>query len=208
MTRLIYALFTSLCLASTAQASPAPNSTPEDLVSIKVKHFDHAAKHKTKPLEANSLFISVDSVNFAPMWVREFEHKIASGYMERIQSSYAELLVEELKEGFSEAGYQVVDSADQADTIVRASLSKLRINGPELQTIARSYVNRAGSATLELKFLDAEDNTLLVLEDNRSTREKLRTMEWATRGSNYRDFKHLVGRWVKNANKALSKQNS
>lgn len=193
-----------LCFSfSAAQASPAPTDAPENLVPIKVKHFDHAAKHKAIALQTGKLFVSVDSVDFDPLWVREFEHKIVNGYMERIQGSYSELLLDELKKGFADAGYTLVGSASEADTLVVASLSKLRINGPELDAIARSYVRTAGSATVELKFQNSDGDTLLVLEDNRSTREKLARLEWATRGSNYRDFKYLLSRWVKNANKAL-----
>jgi len=186
-------------------ASAAPNSQDEmtQLEEVQNGDFDQTRIKPNGKLAGKKIFIRVSGISFDDDWSRDFQN-LERHYKERIQKDYAELLLEQLRQGLVKSGYEIVGSEADADGVLDASLSDLRINGPELDVASQIFVHNAGSATLNLTLLDHNNQALMQVIDNRETRLKAgNDLEWATRGSNYRDFRHLMKRWSEKATRLM-----
>lgn len=181
---------------SQATMKPSLNSSH---TAVKARFFDSVGIRPGAHISAGKLIIEVQKIDFDPRWDFEKWREIDPEYEERIRTSYAALLKEKLSAGFSEAGFDVVEDPDEATISVKAFMTRLQINTPELKGVTTSDTTVAGEADLRLELIDRTNQQLLArLTSFRRTQTRDLTQAQQTEaGSNYRDFGNMMGLWAR-----------
>lgn len=150
----------------------------------------------------SSIYIEDVSVSMNSYWLRKFRGQYNERDLERIKTTYGELLKKSLMDGVEkQAGFTLAMSPTEADVIFRPALERLNIYAPSLSTtgITDFYVRVAGNATFNLLVIDAATGAARAqFIDHSETYDFPGTIrERATRLTNTRNFDRLMDRWAR-----------
>lgn len=207
---LISLIFLLGSTATYALQPPFEDSIENDsLVKTENAWLDEFYVSRDKTISAaRTVFIADTSVEFSEPWLREFQRSTNKRYIDDTSQRYAGELKEQITRVFSESGqFEVVDSRESADLIVKANITDLYINGPDLRNFKKYYVYSAGEATLNLTIKSPSGHLLAKIKDHDETSiwnsEK---PERTNRALNHRDFQRLMARWSKQVVEALGQK--
>lgn len=208
-------------MALAANKSPVTESTGAEsssqLVNIdKRTGFDHVKILGGIDFsQYTHVIIHTPNVSFQKSWERDHRTDVSSRYKKMIKEDYAKLLINELIKALTKEEKIIVVEANTTHdgasiqnphtlTII-PNITSLFINGPETITTSTSYVFEAGRATLQLQLMDANQQTLAIIEDRDDTKERsfLNRPERASRIRNYHDFRLLMRGWSNDFAKLL-----
>lgn len=172
----------------------------ENLRPVESGSFDHVLVPAGERLPRfTQVYIETPAIHFSDRWLREHRRDYTERDLERIQTTFADMLQASLSRGLeSNTGVTVTDSAEQAEVIFRPQLRSLNIYAPDLSAtgIRTAYTRQAGNATFDLVLLDADERVLGQFIDHRETRHQVgRMMERTNRATNNRHFRRLMDRW-------------
>lgn len=172
----------------------------ERLRPVESGNFDHVLVPAGERLPRfTQVYIETPEVHFSDRWLREHRSDYTQRDLERIETTFGDLLKRSLTRGLEHnTGVNVTDSPEQAEVIFRPQLRSLNIYAPDLSAtgIRTAYTRQAGNATFDLVLLDPEDRVLGQFIDHRETRQFTgRAMERTNRATNNRHFRRLMDRW-------------
>lgn len=154
-----------------------------------------------------TVFIEPAEVTLSDYWLRDHRGDYTDRDLERIHTEYGRLLNEALKEGLiKQTGVTVTGHREEADIVFTPQLRDLTIYGPDLSVpgITRHYTQDAGNATFDLVLRRPDGSALAQFVDHREADGMMANqLEWTTRASNYRHFRHLMERWTRNLTQYL-----
>ena len=200
----IFALVSAVLLLTACASDPVlPKSDPK-LMGTKAGSFDHVLMMPGSGIPAFSrVFIEDPQVTFNKHWLQDFRGDYTDRDLERITTTYGEMLKKALREGMTEhTSVTVVDSAAEADVIYRPLLRELNIYAPDLSMpgSTKKYVYEAGNATFDLTLIQAgTDKVIAQFIDHRETSTHVGSqLERTNRVNNARHFRNLMERWTRN----------
>lgn len=200
----------TLCLglsviASWAQATPKPQqealTVKPELTDVKHDFFDkYSVAEKASLAGAKKIFIEPITVSFDKRWVRDNRTEVSERYKKATKERYSKLMRDQLVKALEkDERFEVVETAQSADITLAPEIINLNIFGPD-DGFKKTYVYTAGYAALDLDIYNTKTNKLVAeVYDRRETdyTDFTRT-ELATRATNYRYFKRLMGKWSRN----------
>jgi len=172
----------------------------ENLRPVESGSFDHVLVPAGERLPRfTQIYIETPEIHFSDRWLREHRRDYTERDLERIQTTFGDMLKGSLTRGLeANTGVTVTDSAEDAEVIFRPQLRALNIYAPDLSAtgIRTAYTRQAGNATFDLVLLDPEERVLGQFIDHRETRHHAgRAMERTNRATNNRHFRRLMDRW-------------
>jgi hypothetical protein len=201
LSNLILAL---LCAPALSTPKPATEDLIEARSEKKVKGFDSVRFADNVDLRRyTSFLVKQPQLEFDKHWLREHKSAMTENDEARIRESYTRVLKEAIESNLSqEAGWQKVEQAGPNTLVIAPSLTRFRINAPDLSFRAhsRDFVEHTGAARLTLTLLDGSSNGQLVeLSDYSQTRSAhgMGDLQPTNRVENLHDFKMLSKRWAK-----------
>jgi hypothetical protein len=178
------------------------------------KYFDQVLMAPSRDLSGISkIYIEDVSVSMNSYWLQTFRNNYTERDLERIQTTYGELLKEALIKGVQEQQeFTLADSPAEADIIFRASLDSLNIYAPDLSFngISDFYVREAGNATFNVLLVDSASGTVRAqfIDHSETFNNPGSLRERANRVTNARYFKRLMNRWAHNLMTYLSEKDA
>ncbi|WP_111642169.1 hypothetical protein [Marinimicrobium alkaliphilum] len=147
------------------------------------------------------VYVEEVPVELSRQWLSSHRSNYSRSDVERIERDYGERLRTALRNGLTDqTEVEVVDSADEADVVLRPHLRKLNIYAPDLMQPATRYYysDQMGNATLDLYLVHPRNgNVLAQFVDHREVRAGIIFRgERATRGTNLRYFGRTMDRWA------------
>lgn len=211
-----YMLFVILAMALVGCTSQTSNKLAlEGLVTAADQaYFDQVLVAPGQPLPGFSrVFIEPSQASFSEHWLRSNRGEYTQRDLDRLTSQYASLLDKALRSAMEkDSRYQLVETPQEAEVIVRAQLQSLNIYAPDLSRhgISDYYIHEAGNATLNLLLVDATTgSTLAQFIDHRETSSNpSMRKERTNRVTNARYFSRLMDRWTNNLMTYLGDQKS
>ena len=203
LSAILVSLAVALLLSACASDPVLPKSDPK-LLGTKAGSFDHVLMMPGSGIPAfSNVFIEDPAVSFNKHWLLDFRGDYTDRDLERITSTYGEMLKKALREGMAEqTNVTVVDSAAEADVIYRPLLRELNIYAPDLSMPGRTkkYVYEVGNATFDLTLIQASnDKVIAQFIDHRETSANIgNRLERTDRVTNARYFRMLMERWTRN----------
>ena len=194
----------AVLLLSACASDPVLPKSDSKLMGTKAGSFDHVLMMPGSGIQAFSkVFIEDPQVSFNKHWLLDFRGDYTDRDLERITSTYGEMLKKALREGMTEqTRVTVVDSAAEADVIYRPLLRELNIYAPDLSMPGRTkkYVYEVGNATFDLTLIQASNNKVIAqFIDHRETSANIgNRLERTDRVTNARHFRLLMERWTRN----------
>lgn len=211
---LLSAPFIGLPALATPKPVVVPDGQPSDSKALNtddatewwdadVKGFDAVRVARDADLKRYKTFlVEQPTLEFDKYWLREFRSDMTAHDKERIRNSYTRVLRDALQEALNkDLGLQAVDTVNPDTLVITPSLSRFRLNAPDLsfRGITKDFVHYTGSARLELHLRDgASGRALVQLSDHSETRAfgGLGDLKQTNRVENLRDFKMLSKRWA------------
>lgn len=197
-----------LCAVATmfvaCASDPVLPKADAKLMGTKAGGFDHVLMLPGSGIAAFSkVYIEDPVVSFNKHWLLDFRGDYTDRDLERITTTYGEMLKKALTEGLTEqTTVTVVNSAAEADMIFRPLLRELNIYGPDLSMPGRTkkYVREIGNATFDLTLIQAKGNKVIAqFIDHRETSASPGSrLERTDRVTNARYFRMLMERWTRN----------
>lgn len=210
----VVALITTTCVLAACANTLRTEKASDDLVEVERGNFDHVLMLPDTALAPfERVYIDEPVVEMSDYWLRDYRGDYVDRDLERIKEDYGRGLKEALAETLAEKSrVETVDSAEEADMILRPTLRNLNIYAPDLLTRpARTdyYVESAGNATLDLEFVDPQTGTVVAqFVDHRETPAiVIGRLEETNRATNYRLFRRLMERWSNNLVHYLDQEN-
>lgn len=206
-TRLLALALTALVMGACASGMRT-DKADDNLVEVERGNFDHVLMQPEQSLPRFSrVFILEPEVYMSDYWLRDHRNDYTDRDLDRIKRDYSRFLRETLAETLAEkSALDVVETAAEADMILRPSLTELNIYAPDIGTGRRDhYIESAGNATLNLDFIDPRTKRVLAqFVDHRETPPiVLGQLEETNRATNNRLFRRLMERWSNNLVKYL-----
>lgn len=205
---LVILLCLTLLLASCASDRILPKSDPK-LMGTRAGSFDHVLMLPGSGIASfTKVFIEEPQVTFNKHWLLEFRGDYSERDLERITTSYGDMLKKALTDGIAEqTTVTVVNSAAEADMIFRPLLRELNIYAPDLSMPGRikKYVHEIGNATFDLTLIQTSNNKVVAqFIDHRETSANIgNRLERTDRVTNARHFRMLMERWTRNLSSYL-----
>lgn len=201
------ALVTLALAAGCSQQHTLPLADPA-LNAAESGRFDHVLLPAGERLPRfTRIYIETPQVSMSHSWLREHRNDYTERDLERIQSTFAELLTESLTRGLEDhTGARITEDREQAEVIFRPQLREVNIFAPDLSAtgIIRHYTRQAGNATFDLTLLAPDERVLGQFIDHRETPSFAgREMERTNRVTNNRHFRRLMDRWSSNLSSHL-----
>lgn len=177
-----------------------------NLTEVRYKPFDKVFQSANVNFtQYKKVYIEDATASFSRYWISEHRRDVTRNYKEKTLQRYAKMLTSTLTEELAKvSNFVLVDSAENADLIIKPSLENLNIFAPD-DSFNKSLVFRAGVAELNIIMIDAKTQTVVAnIIDSHQTRETTASQpQRATRLTNTHDFKRLMQRWSKNIAKYL-----
>ncbi|WGO99981.1 DUF3313 family protein [Saccharophagus degradans] len=191
-------LFTSF---AHTEPKPQVQTVKPELTEVKHDFFDKFSVAENVALpNAKKVFIEPITVSFDKRWLRDNRTEVSERYKEATKERYRKLLRDQLVKALEKnERFEVVETAEAADITLAPEILSLNIFGPD-DGFKKTYVYTAGYAALDLDIYNTKTNKLIAeVYDRRETdyTDFTRT-ELATRATNYRYFKRLMGKWSSN----------
>jgi hypothetical protein len=136
-------------------------------------------------------------VSFNKLWARQHRN-IDAEESSKLRAELATLARTEFARQMQRRdGYELVDAAGPDVLEIRASIVNLDIYAPEVNdaSIRRSYVLKAGEATLVAELRDSQTGSLLARVVDRREMREYPDFQLATSVSNSAEARELVGLW-------------
>lgn len=207
MSQPLIQLSTIALLALTLTACATDRVLPKAdarLMGTKAGGFDHVLMLPGSGIASFSkVYIEDPQVSFNKHWLLDFRGDYTDRDLERITTTYGEMLKKALRDGLTEqTQVTVVDNATEADVIFRPLLRELNIYGPDLSMPGRTkkYVHEIGNATFDLTLIQTNGNNVIAqFIDHRETSASPGSrLERTDRVTNARYFRMLMERWTRN----------
>ena len=119
--------------------------------------------------------------------------------MERIKADVATLFERVFTERLEDAGYEVVDMANEDVLLLRPAIIDLDITAPDTRTAGRSrtFTASTGAATLYMELFDSHSGDIIGrAADRRSVRRGGGQLNWSNSVTNSADARRMLGRWA------------
>ena len=184
--RLLAALGLMLVFAGRASAAAAPETTPDGLALVKKTSADLVYRRPGVSFAGYTKILLVEpTIAFRKHWKTDINFEtparpVSDADMQKIIAKGKELLLEELAEELTKAGYTLATGRGVDVLAVKPQILDLDVFAPQPDnlpaTMANTYTKGVGEATLVIELFDAVSGQLLVRafdkkssEDNRST---------------------------------------
>jgi len=181
-----------------ARDLPAPPPEAEGLQRVQSSEVDEFYLRPGASFTAyRRVRLAPVEVSFSRLWERQ-HRDVDARESARLRADLARVARQEFTRQLGRRdGYPVVDAAGPDVLDVRASIVNLDIYAPDVKdsTVRRSYVLRAGEATLVAELRDSQTGTLLGrIVDRREMRE-YPEFQLASSVMNSAEARDLVGLW-------------
>ena len=121
--------------------------------------------------------------------------------MERIKADVATLFKQVFTERLENAGYDVIDEADEDVLLVRPAIIDLDITAPDTRTAGRSrtFTASTGAATLYIELFDSLSGDIIGrAADRQAVRRAGGMVSWSNSVTNTADARRMMGGWADN----------
>jgi hypothetical protein len=206
---------TAVLLSSLLLLGAIPASAEEEEAAVAGMTFDNLVPVKDAKMslayidpEADfSVFKRVailePGVAFRSNWQRDQNRSrsrnINANDMDRIKADVAELFQQVFTERLEEAGYEVVDGANEDVLLLRPAIIDLDIAAPDTRSAGRSrtFTASTGAATLYIQLFDSLSGDIIGrAADRQSVRRSGGTVSWSNSVTNTADARRMFGRWA------------
>lgn len=171
----------------------------EDLLHIEGTSFDVFKISDDIAFPASKkIYIEDVKASFSKEWMSKFRSKTTKRYRTDTLEDYAIAFRTQLVKKLSSAGWNVLDGPEENAIRVRAALSDVEINAPDLLLISNSLVLYIGSSSLELSILDANEQAMLFIEHESVVSSISSTFIETDNAMNFARFNKLFSAWANN----------
>lgn len=147
---------------------------------------------------SKKIYIEDVKASFSKEWMSKFRAKTSKRYRVNTLDDYAQAFRAQLVKKLSSAGWKVIDGPEENAMRVRATLSDVEINAPDLLLISNSLVLYIGSSSLELSILDANDQAMLYIQTESVVSSISSTFIETDNAMNFARFNKLFSAWASN----------
>jgi len=144
-------------------------------------------------------------VAFRSNWQRDQNRSrsrnIRARDMERIKADVATLFERVFTERLEDAGYEVVDGANEDVLLLRPAIIDLDISAPDTRSAGRSrtFTASTGAATLYIQLFDSLSGDIIGrAADRQAVRRAGGNLTWSNSVTNTADARRMMGGWADN----------
>jgi len=141
-------------------------------------------------------------VAFRSNWQRDQNRSrsrnIRARDMERIKADVATLFERVFTERLEDAGYEVVDGANEDVLLLRPAIIDLDITAPDTRSAGRSrtFTASTGAATLYIQLFDSLSGDIIGRAADRRSARGSGHLTWSNSVTNSADARRMIGRWA------------
>ena len=186
------------------KGDPEPERTFDNLVAVEGAAMNMAFIDPDADFSVfKRVAILEPYIAFRSNWQRDQNRSrtrnIRARDMERIKADVATLFERVFTERLEDAGYEVVDMANEDVLLLRPAVIDLDITAPDNRTAGRSrtFSASAGAATLYMQLFDSYTGDIIGrAADRKSVRSGGGQISWSNSVTNNADARRMFGRWA------------